>query len=179
MPCEQYKYFITFKIVICTGQIESDELVIYWITPNWNSWPKYLLMTLLMLHAMSLAFGLFYKIVISCITKCVNKPLIKMMTRQLEHIIYLRAIHVYIYLWTQDCNSVALHMGRSNTGYFTWTKTNLKDMWSKDFWLLLAVPSPVRAHWRSSKYWPDWEKGILCTMRSMQRNRGKQQNGKD
>ena len=36
-------------------------------------------------------------------------------------------------------------MGRNNTGYFGWTKTDLKNMWSKDFWLLLAVPSPVRA----------------------------------
>ena len=89
--------------------------------------------------AMLLVFGLFYKIVISCITKCVNKPLIKMMTRQLEHIIYLRAIHVYIYLWTHDCNSIALNMGRSNTGYFAWTETDLKDMWSKDFWLLLSI----------------------------------------
>ena len=24
--------------------------------------------------------------------------------------------------------------------------------------------SPVRAHWRSSKYWPEWEKGILYTV---------------
>lgn len=86
MPCEQYKFFITFKIVICTGQIESDELVIYWITPNENSWLIYLHMTLLMLLAMLLVFGLFYKIVISCITKCVTKPLIKMMPRQLEQV---------------------------------------------------------------------------------------------
>ena len=26
MPCEQYKYFITFKIVIGTGKFESDKL---------------------------------------------------------------------------------------------------------------------------------------------------------
>ena len=151
--------------MICTGQIESDELVIYWIIPKWNSWPKYLLMTLLMLLAILLAFGLFYKIVISCITKCVTKPLIKMMTRQkkwwlgnLDIYIYLRAIYVYIYLWTQDCNNVAVHMGRSNTGDSAWTETDLKDMWSEDFCLLVAVPSPAIAHWRSSEHRPDWGK---------------------
>ena len=148
MPCEQYKYFITFKIVICTGQIESDELVIYWIAPNWNSWPEYLLMTLLLLLARLLAFGLFYKIVISCITKCVTKPLIKWWLGNLDIWICLRAIHVYISLWIQDCNSVALHMGKSNTGDSAWNKTDLKDLWSEDFCLLLAVPSPVIAHWR-------------------------------
>ena len=98
MPCEQYKFFITFKIVICTGQIESDELVIYWITPSGNSWLKYLLMTLLMLLAMLLVFGLFYKIVISCITKCVTKPLIKKKTKQLKHI-YLFKSYTCIYLF--------------------------------------------------------------------------------
>ena len=158
MPCEQYKYFITFKIVICTGQIESDELVIYWIAPNWNSWPEYLLMTLLLLLARLLAFGLFYKIVISCITKCMIKPLIKWWLGNLDIWICLRAIHVYISLWIQDCNSVALHMGKSNTGDSAWNKTDLKDMWSEDFCLLLAVPSPVIAHWRSSEHQPDWEK---------------------
>ena len=45
-----------------------------------------------------LVFGLFYKIVISCITKCVTKPLIKMMTRQLEHI-YLFKSYTCIYLF--------------------------------------------------------------------------------
>ena len=34
--------------------------------------------------------------------------------------------------------------------------------WLSD-WIEL---SPVRTHWRSSKYWPDWEKGILCIMGS-------------
>ena len=48
--------------------------------------------------AMLLLFGLFYKIVISCITKCVTKPLIKMMTRQLEHI-YLFKSYTCIYLF--------------------------------------------------------------------------------
>lgn len=55
-------------------------------------------MTLLLLLARLLAFGLFYKIVISCITKCVTKPLIKRMTRQLGYI-YLFKSYTCVHLF--------------------------------------------------------------------------------
>lgn len=36
----------TFKMAIGTEQTRSDELGIYWVATNGNSWLKYLLMTL-------------------------------------------------------------------------------------------------------------------------------------
>ena len=52
---------------------------------NWfgvgGSWLKYLLLIPLMLLTIPFVFCLFYKIIISCITKCMTEPPTKMMTR--------------------------------------------------------------------------------------------------
>ena len=84
---EKGQYIITFKIVIHVGQTESDDLGIYWVTPNGSSWLKFLVRTQLILLFILLVFCLFYKIVISYLTRCVTEPLIKIvMTRQLKMI---------------------------------------------------------------------------------------------
>ena len=60
-------------------QDRSEDLGRYWAIPN-GSYPcKYLLVTLLMLLALLLVFCLFCKIIISCVTKCITEPLIKLM----------------------------------------------------------------------------------------------------
>ena len=49
--------------------------------------PKYLLMTLLMLLAILFEFSLFYQVTVSCITRCMTEPQIKViMTRELKTI---------------------------------------------------------------------------------------------
>ena len=64
-----------------------DDLGNYWATRNRSFWPKYFLMTLLVLLTILLGFCLFYKIVSCSITKCVTEPPIKIMrTRRPEMI---------------------------------------------------------------------------------------------
>ena len=46
-----------------------------------GSWLKYLPLIPLMLLTIPLAFFLFHKIIISCITKCMNEPPMEIMTR--------------------------------------------------------------------------------------------------
>ena len=61
-----------------------DDLLEKWFGMG-SSWLKYLLITLLMLLAILFVFCLFYKIIVSCITKCMTEPPTKiMMTRLLE-----------------------------------------------------------------------------------------------
>ena len=61
-----------------------DDLLEKWFGVG-SSWLKHLLITLLMLLAILFVFCLFYKIIVSYITKCMTEPPTKiMMTRQLE-----------------------------------------------------------------------------------------------
>ena len=50
-----------------------------------NAWLKYLPITLLMLLAILFLFCLYYKIIVSCVTKCMTVPHAKIiMTQQLK-----------------------------------------------------------------------------------------------
>ena len=49
-----------------------------------DSWLKYLLIIPLILLAMLFVFCLFYKIIFSCITKCMTEPQMKIMRTRLE-----------------------------------------------------------------------------------------------
>ena len=57
-----------------------DDLLKIWFCVG-GSWLKYLLLIPLMLLAIAFVFCLFHKIIISCITKCMTEPPMKMMTR--------------------------------------------------------------------------------------------------
>lgn len=66
---------------------------------------NYLLMTLLMLLVILFEFGLFYKIIVSCITKCVTETQIKlMMIRPLD------TINQILFYMINDCTSVTVDM---------------------------------------------------------------------
>ena len=67
-----------------------DDLLKNWFgkKKNWfgarGSWLKYLFIILLMLLVVLFAFCLFYKIIVSCITKCMTEPPTKIMLTKLE-----------------------------------------------------------------------------------------------
>ena len=65
------------NVRIGTEQIKSDDPGIYCVEPNGSSWLKFLLVTLQILLTILLVFYLFYKIVVSFLTKYVTEPLIK------------------------------------------------------------------------------------------------------
>ena len=69
-----------------------DDLLKNWFGKkkkrNWfgagGSWLKYLFIILLMLLVVLFVFCLFYKIIVSCITKCMTEPPTKIMLTKLE-----------------------------------------------------------------------------------------------
>ena len=60
-----------------------DDLLKNWFGAR-GSWLKYLFIILLMLLVVLFAFCLFYKIIVSCITKCMTEPPTKIMLTKLE-----------------------------------------------------------------------------------------------
>ena len=75
----QYQYIISLKYRNCYRIDWSENLGRYWVTPNGSSSLKYLLMILLMPLAALLVFLQLKKMIVSCMTKCVAKALVKLM----------------------------------------------------------------------------------------------------
>ena len=65
-----------------------DDLLKNWFGAG-GSWLKYLFIILLMLLVVLFVFCLFYKIIVSCITKCMTEPPTKIMLTKLEAVVQM------------------------------------------------------------------------------------------